>query len=95
MQSLLRDYRSQQAAAERDLAGGSDLSAMWAENADRESAFLLKIKGVAIASDGLAGSLNDASQATVAIAAKKHADNKAKDKTDKGTSGHPQGNGKP
>src|SRR5207248_3059336 len=93
-QSLLKDYRSQQAAAERDLAGGSDLSALWAENADRESAFLLKIKGVAITSDGLAGSLNDASQSTVAIAAKKHADDKAKakDKTDKGHTGIPVGN---
>src|SRR5439155_1344633 len=43
------------------------------------------------------GSLNDASQSTVAIAAKKHADDKAKakDKTDKGHTGIPQGNGKP
>ena len=55
----------------------------------------MKIKGVTIASDGLAGSLNDAGQSTVAIAAKQHADDKAKanDKTDKGHSGHPQGNG--
>jgi len=95
VQSLLKDFRSQQAAAVSDLAGGSDLSALWAENADRDSAFLVKIKGVTIASDGLAGSLNDAGQSTVAIAAKQHADDKAKanDKTDKG--GHPQGNGKP
>ena len=97
VQSLLKDYRWQQAAAERDLAGGSDLSGLRAENADRDSAFLVKIKGVTIASDGLAGSLNDAGQSTVAIAAKQHADDKAKanDKTDKGHSGHPQGNGKP
>ncbi|TMG00124.1 MAG: hypothetical protein E6I10_00745 [Chloroflexi bacterium] len=97
VQSLLKDFRSQQAAAVSDLAGGSDLSALWAENADRDSAFLVKIKGVTIASDGLAGSLNDAGQSTVAIAAKQHADDKAKanDKTDKGHSGHPQGNGKP
>jgi hypothetical protein len=97
VQSLLKDYRSQQAAAERDLASGSDLSALWAENADRESAFLVKIKGVTIASDGLAGSLTDAGRSTTAIAAKKHADDKAKakDKTDKGHNGNPQGNGKP
>jgi hypothetical protein len=95
VQSLLKDYRSQQASAEGDLAGGSDLSALWAANADRESAFLVKIKGVTIASDGLAGSLTDAGQSTTAIAAKKHAEAKAKDKTDKGHNGHPQGNGKP
>ena len=95
--SLLKDYRSQQAAAERDLAGGSDLSGLWAENADRDTAFLVKIKGVTIASDGLAGSLNDVGQSTMAIAAKKHADDKAKakDKTDNGHNGHPQGSGKP
>jgi len=97
VQILLKDYGSQQAAAERDLAGGTDLSALWAENADRDSAFLVKIKGVTISSDGLAGSLNDAGQSTMAIAAKKHADDKAKakDKTDKGNKGQPQGNGKP
>jgi len=96
-QSLLKDYRSQQAAAERDLAGGSDLSALWAENADRDTAFLVKIKGVTIASDGLAASLNDAGQSTIAIAARKHVDDKtkARDKTDKGHNGHPQGNGTP
>jgi hypothetical protein len=97
VRSLLKDYRSQQAAAERDLAGGSDVSALWTENADRDGAFLLKIKGVTIASDGLAGSLNDAGESTRAIAAKHHADDKAKgkDKTDTGHNGHPQGNGKP
>jgi len=97
VQSLLKDYRSQQAAAERDLAGRSDLGALWAENADRDSAFLVKIKGVAIASDGLAGALNDAGQSTIAIAAKKNADDKAKDKDkiDKGHNGKPQANGKP
>src|SRR5207253_1673801 len=97
VQTLLKDYGSQQAAAEHDLAGGTDLSALWAENADRDSAFLVKIKGVTISSDGLAGSLNDAGQSTMAIAAKKHADDKAKakDKTDKGNKGQPQGNGRP
>jgi hypothetical protein len=90
-QSLLKDYRSQQAAADRDLAGQSELVALWAANADRDSAFIVKIKGVAIASDGLAGSLNDAGQSTIAIAAKKH----SQDKTDNGHGGTPQGNGKP
>jgi len=95
VQSLLNDYRSQQAAAERDLhlAGHSDLVALWAANADRESAFLVKIKSVATASDGLAGLLNDASQSTTAIAAKKHAEGQAKGKakTDKGHGANPQG----
>src|SRR5713226_8551179 len=96
-QSLLNDYGAQQAAAERDLAGQSDLGALWAGNADRDSAFLVKIKGLAIASDGLAGSLNDAGQSTIAIAAKKHADEQAqsKDKTNNTRGGNPQGNGKP
>jgi hypothetical protein len=97
VQSLLKDYRAQQAAAERDLAGGSDLSALWTANADRDGTFLVKIKGVAVASDGLAASLNEAGQSTIAIAAKKHGDDKAKgkDKSDKGHNGKPQGNGKP
>jgi hypothetical protein len=97
MKSLLKDYRSQQAAAERDLAGQSDLGALWAANADRDSAFLVKIKGLTIASDGLAGSLNDAGQSTIAIAAKKRADDQGKsnDKTNSSRGGNPQGNGKP
>lgn len=97
MKSLLTDYRWQQAAAERNLAGQSDLGPLWAANADRDSAFLVKIKGLAIASDGLAGSLNDAGQSTIAIAAKKHADDqgKSKDKTNSGQGGNSQGNGKP
>jgi hypothetical protein len=97
MKSLLKDYKSQQAAAERDLAGQSDLGPLWAANADRDSAFLVKIKGLAIASDGLAASLNDAGQSTIAIAAKKHADDqgKSKDKTNNGQGGNPQSNGKP
>jgi hypothetical protein len=74
VQSLLKDYRSQVAAAERDLAGRSDLIALWAANADRDTAFLAKIKGVAIASDGVAASLNDAGHSTIAIAAKKRAE---------------------
>jgi hypothetical protein len=97
VQALLKDYRAQQAAAERDLAVGSDLSALWTANADRDATFLVKIKGVAVASDGLAASLNDAGQSTIAIAAKKQGEDKAKgkDKSDKGHNGKPQGNGKP
>jgi hypothetical protein len=97
VRSLLKDYKAQQAAAERDLAGGSDLSSLWADNADRDSAFLVKIKGVTLASDGLAGLLDDAGQSTVALAATKHADGKAKgkDKSDKGHNGNPQANGQP
>ena len=103
VQSLLKDFRSQQAAAVSDLAGGSDLSALWAENADRDTAFQASSErwqsgqGVTIASDGLAASLNDAGQSTIAIAARKHVDDKTKagDTTDKGHNGHPQGNGTP
>ena len=75
-QSLLTDYRAQQAAAERDLhlAARTDAAALWAANADRESAFLLKIKGMAIPSDGLAALLDDADQSTIALAAKHHAE---------------------
>jgi hypothetical protein len=99
VRSLLKDYKARQAAAERDLAASSDLSALRADNADRDNAFLVKLKGVTLASDGLAGLLDDAGQSTVAIAAKKHADDKAKGKSDKGHNGNPQGksqgNGKP
>ena len=76
VQALLKDYRTRQAAAERDLrlAARSDAAALWAANADRESAFLLKIKGVAIPSDGLAALLNDAGQSTIELAAKHRAE---------------------
>jgi hypothetical protein len=76
VQTLLRDYRTQQSAAERDLhlAARSDAVALWAANADRESAFLLKIKGVAIPAEGLSALLNDAGQSTIALAAKHRAE---------------------
>jgi hypothetical protein len=93
VQSLLKDYRSQVAAAERDLAGRSDLIALWAANADRDTAFLAKIKGVAIASDGVAASLNDAGHSTIAIAAKKHAEAQAKAKAKTGKGQGNQGHG--
>jgi hypothetical protein len=70
--SLFKDYRSKQAAANRDLqlSTGSDLAALWTANAERESAFLLKIKSVTTDSDGLLAMLNDADQTTAALAAK-------------------------
>lgn len=97
VQALLKDYRAQQTAADRDLhlAARSDAAALWATNADRESAFLLKIKGVAIPSDGLAALLNDAGQSTIALAAKHRAEAaKGNDSSGKGTNppsddGHP------
>jgi hypothetical protein len=93
VQSLLKDYRSQQAAAERDLAGHGELVALWAANADRDSAFLVKIKGVAIATDGLAASLNDAGHSTIAIAAKKRAEGQPKRTTGQtGQTGSQQNN---
>jgi hypothetical protein len=91
VQALLKDYRTQQTAAERDLhlAARSDAVALWAANADRESAFLLKIKGVAIPADGLAALLNDAGQSTIALAAKHHAE-AAKGAQGKGSPGKGQ-----
>ena len=87
VQALLKDYRAQQTAAERDLhlAARSDAAALWATNADRESAFLLKIKGVAIPSEGLAALLDDAGQSTIALAAKHRAEAaKGKDSSGEG-----------
>jgi hypothetical protein len=80
VQSLLKDYRTQQAAAERDLhlAARGDAVALWAVNADRESAFILKIKGLAIPEDGLSALLNDAGQSTIALAARHRAEAAAK-----------------
>jgi len=95
VQALLKDYRTQQAAAERDLhlAARSDAVALWAANADRESAFLLKIKGMAIASDGLDALLNDAGQSTIALAAKHRAEAAANgsDSSGKGHGANPSG----
>src|SRR5207302_537652 len=57
--SLLQDYRVKQAAAMRDLPSGHpDTDAVLASNAQRESAFLVKIKGVTTPADGLAGLLD-------------------------------------
>lgn len=93
VQSLLKDYRSQVAAAERDLAGRGDLVALWTANADRDTAFLSKIKGVAVASDGLTASLTDAGHSTIAIAAKKRAEGQSQGSTGQaGPSGSQQNN---
>ncbi len=97
VQALLKDFRAQQAAADRDLhvAARNDAAALWGANADRESAFLLKIKGVAIPSDGLAALLNDAGQSTIALAAKHRAeaatgkDSSGKGKNPPSDDGHP------
>lgn len=97
VQSLLKDYRAQQAAAERDLhlAARGDAVALWAANADRESAFLLKIKGMAIPSDGLAALLNDAGQSTIALAAKHRAEAAQAKAKGKDSSSNPGEDGQP
>ena len=105
VQALLKDYRSKQAAADRDLqlAAGSDLVALWTANADRESAFLVKIKAVTTATDGLVGVLQEADQSTTALAAKHRADGEAKDPAKakaednpgKGHTTNPPGNAQP
>jgi hypothetical protein len=105
VQALLKDYRSKQAAAERDLhlTAASDLAPLWAANADRESAFLVKIKAVTTSADGLAGVLQEADQSTTALALKHRGDGsgnapvnaKAKDNPGKGHSTNPPGNAPP
>jgi hypothetical protein len=72
--SLLKDYQAKQAAANGDLhlSAGHDFATLWSDNAQRESAFLVKIKSVTTESDGLAAVLNDADQSTTALAAKQH-----------------------
>jgi hypothetical protein len=71
VRGLLKDYRAKQASATRDLQpGGADTDALLGANAQRESAFLMKIRTVAMPSDGLASPLDAADQSTAAIAAK-------------------------
>jgi hypothetical protein len=71
VRSLLTDYQAKQSSATRDLQpGAADTDALLGANAQRESAFLVKIRTVAVPSDGLASSLDDAVQSTTAIAAK-------------------------
>lgn len=103
VRTLLQDYRSKQAAAMRDLPPGkADTDALVAANAERESAFLVKIKAVATPADGLANLLDAADQSTITAAAK-HADgkakgndnNKARDSGNKSQGGNPNGAGQP
>jgi hypothetical protein len=55
----------------RDLpAGHADIETLLAANAQRESAFLVKIKAVATPADGLAALLDAADQSTIAVAAR-------------------------
>src|SRR2546423_4155707 len=101
--TLLKDYRLKQAAAERDLhlTAGSDLAALWTANADRESAFLVKIKGVTSSGDGLSAVLQDADESNTALALKHRGDGLASDKANakdnpgKGHSANPPGNAPP
>jgi hypothetical protein len=81
VRSLLQDYRAKQAAAMRDLpAGHADIETLLAANAQRESAFLVKIKAVATPADGLADLLDAADQSTIAVAARGEGADKTKDK---------------
>ena len=95
VRALLKDYRSKQAAADRDLhvSAGSDLAALWTANAARERAFLVKIKGVTTDADGLIGALQDADQSTTALAAKHQGNGKSADKPGKGPAPTPPANG--
>ena len=71
VRSLMQDYRAKQADAMRDLpAGHADTDAVLAANAQRETAFLVKIRDITTPADGLAGSLDAADQSTIAVAAK-------------------------
>ena len=71
VRGLMQDYRAKQAAAMRDLpAGQADTAALVAANAQRESAFLIKIKAITMPADGLASLLDAADQSTIAVAAK-------------------------
>jgi hypothetical protein len=72
VRALMGDYQARQAAAERDLQAqpGSTTLALWAANSSRETAMLLKIKGLAGSGDGVAALVAEADHATTALAAK-------------------------
>jgi hypothetical protein len=71
VRSLLTDYQAKQSSVTRYLQlGAADTDALLSANAQRESAFLMKIRTVAVPSDGLTSLLDDAVQSTAAIAAK-------------------------
>ena len=79
VRALLKDYQAQQAAAERDLRATTsfDADALLTTNAQRETAFLLKIKAVSNPGNGLAGLLRDIDQSTTALAARHHGNGNA------------------
>lgn len=103
VRSLMQDYRAKQAAAMRDLPSGqADTDALLAANAQRESAFLLKVKSIATPADGLAGLLDAADQSTIAVAANAANGNgqdkpkdKPKDAGGKGQGGNPKSAAQP
>jgi len=65
VRSLLQDYQARQAAAMRDLPSGhAETDALLVANAQRETAFLLKIKAIATPADGIAGLLDGADQSS-------------------------------
>src|SRR5256714_7730375 len=74
---LLKDYQAKQAAAERDLhsTASFDADALLIANAQRETAFMLKIKAVSSPGDGLAGPWPAIDQSTTALAARHHGNN--------------------
>ena len=71
---LLKDYQAKQAAGERVLHSTTsfDADALLIANAQRDTAFMLKIKAVSNPGDGLAGLLHDIDQSTTALAARHH-----------------------
>src|SRR3989449_8369856 len=71
---LLKDYQAKQAAGERVLHSTTsfDADALLIANAQRETAFLLKIHAVSNPGDALASLLRDIDQSTTAMAARHH-----------------------
>ena len=79
VRALLKDYQAKQDAAERDLRATTsfDADALLTTNAQRETAFLLKIKAVSNPGNGLAGLLRDIDQSATALAARHHGNGNA------------------
>ena len=79
VRALLKDYQAKQDAAERDLRATTsfDADALLTMNAQRETAFLLKIKAVSNPGNGLASLLQDIDQSTTALAARHHGNGNA------------------
>jgi len=79
VRALLKDYQAKQDAAERDLRATTsfDADALLTTNAQRETAFLLKIKAVCNPGNGLASLLQDIDQSTTALAARHHGNGNA------------------